>query len=113
VHAIRRAAVFAEWLLIVLFAFILLAILVDLPMAWNAQPCSVPPVSHDCYPWGTEGPAGEHWNYGSKQTYLASSIVSAVLICAAFSGAFFVSAGRRILVLLPLGILWGLAIFVF
>jgi hypothetical protein len=113
VHAIRRTAIVAEWLLIALFSVILLVILVDFPVAWNAQACSVQPVSDGCYPWGAEGPAADHWHYASKQAYIAFSIVSAVLICAAFTGAYSQSAGRRILVLLPVGVLWGLATYVF
>ena len=88
--AARRMLFFIEWALIVIFALGLLGILIDLPSAWQANPCSPNDPSH-CYPWGAEGPAADYWNYASKRHYLASSIFGASVASATLLGAFIVS----------------------
>jgi hypothetical protein len=54
--ALRRVVAIIEWLLTALFALALTMVLLDLPFAWKAEPCSLQPIS-GCYPWGGEGPA--------------------------------------------------------
>jgi hypothetical protein len=108
--AARQAVVAIEWLLVGLFALILMVHLLDLPSAWHAQPCSIDR-SSGCYPWGAEGPASEFWNYGSKRIYLASSIFDAILSCVVLVSAFVLPQGRRIFALLIGGALFYLSRF--
>ena len=98
--AFRRAVIVGEWILIGGFAFLLVFLLLDLPSAWFAQPCSIRPSVPNCYPWGSEGPAADAWNYSSKHTYLASVFYDLGAIAIGLSALIWLSAGRRILVLL-------------
>lgn len=103
-------------LLLATLPFLLFGILtaIDLMLAIGAEPCSVSTAS-GCYPWGAEGPAGEHWQYASKSTYLISGIASAVLPIAAATTAFLgtrndraLSISARILVVALLAATLGL-----
>ena len=103
--ALRRAVVVSEWLLIGGSAFFFAMLLLDLPVAWFAQPCSVQPNAANCYPWGSEGPSAEYWHYSSKRTYLASTFYDLAVVAIGLSALLWLTAGRRILVLLAVVIL--------
>jgi hypothetical protein len=100
--ALRRAVVICEWILISLFALVSVFLLLDLPSAWQAQPCSMRPITPDCYPWGmTEGPMeGPSWSYASKQNYLVSGIYLLGVSLLALILMPWLPPGRRILALL-------------
>jgi hypothetical protein len=102
VDIVWRVVIFAEWALIGLLVLYLAMSLLDLAEAWNAQSCAVRPTTNNCYPWGknTQGPVAGAWNYESKEKYLASSIYTDIVITLTLLGAFMVSKGRRIFVLL-------------
>ena len=99
--ALQRAVVIAEWILISLFALVSVMMLVDLPSAWNAQPCSAG-ITPNCYPWGwTEGPlAGASWNYSSKQNYLVAGFYLLGVTALALTSMPWLPPGRRIFALL-------------
>jgi hypothetical protein len=99
--ALRRAIIICEWILISLFAFVLVMMPLELSSAWNAQPCSIE-VTRDCYPWGmTEGPMeGSSWNYASKKNYLVSSFYLLGVALLALIPMPWLAPGRRILALL-------------
>jgi hypothetical protein len=92
--------IFVEWMLIGLFVLLLAAIFLDLAGAWDAQPCSAR-LGGNCYPWGKgmEGPIAGAWNYESKRNYLASGIYLEIVLSLTLLGAFMVSKGRRIFIL--------------
>jgi hypothetical protein len=99
--ALGRAVVICEWIVIGLLALVLATLLLDLPWAWNAQPCSVRPISPDCYPWGAEGPAAGHWRYASKRNYLTSDFYCFGIAALALTSMPWLRPGRRIVALLP------------
>lgn len=96
----RRAVLIVEWVLIVSLAIYLAIILIDLPVAWNAEACW-PHATNGCYPWGGEGPAADAgWDYSSKARYVASGLFSGVVLASALFGAFLIPKGYRIVALL-------------
>jgi hypothetical protein len=96
----RRLLGFVEWALILFFSIVFLMLVIDLPGAWNAEPCW-PHASQDCYPWGSEGPvAGGGWSYASKRNYLASGIFVALLTSVTLLVTFLVSRAKRVVVLM-------------
>jgi hypothetical protein len=98
-RALRLAVVVIEGLLIALLVLFLTMTLLDLPYAWNAEPCSIGR-SSGCYPWGAEGPKAGNWVYASKRNYLVASVFDAVVACAALVGALLLPQGRRVWALL-------------
>lgn len=103
--ALHRAVIVIERPLISLFALLFATLVFDLPSAWFAQPCSVRPITPNCYPWGAEGPVAGVWSYSSKQNYLASGFYGLGIAAIGLSSLLWLSAGRRILVLLAATIL--------
>jgi hypothetical protein len=99
--ALRRVVVICEWILVGLFALVSVMMLMDLPSAWNAKPCSVE-MTRNCYPWGwTEGPlAGASWHYASKQNYLVSGSYLLGVTLLALISMPWLPPGRRIFALL-------------
>jgi hypothetical protein len=99
--ALRRAIVTCEWILISLLALFSVMLLLDLPSAWNAQPCSAR-ITPNCYPWGwTEGPLpGDSWHYASKQNYLVSGSYLLAIALLALISMHWLASGRRIFALL-------------
>jgi hypothetical protein len=96
----RRLLELVEWALILFFSIALLMLLIDLPGAWDAEPCW-PHASQGCYPWGmTEGPMeGGSWGYTSKENYLVSTFVGCAFISVLLLLCFVVPRKFRIAVL--------------
>jgi hypothetical protein len=55
----------------------------------GAKACSQPQAGLGCYPWGTEGPAGDFWNYANKNVYLTSLLVDLGILAVAIVAPFF------------------------
>jgi hypothetical protein len=96
----RRIIVSVEWVLIAYFLIHLVFMLFDLPSALQAQPCGSTSAEQSCYPWGSDGPSGEYWNYRSKLIYLTSEIFEIVVVALGLIGTWLLPPGRRVLALM-------------
>ena len=98
---LRRVVVACEWAILSLLFLLVVMSILELSLAWNVQPCSVKPITPNCYPWGwTEGPIPQSWSYASKRNYLISSLYMLVFAAGGLSSILWLPPGRRISALL-------------
>lgn len=99
-QTLTRIGTIAQYPLIAWLVLMLIVAGFDLPSAWNAQSCGTPGAGPNCYPWTTEGPSGDFWNYASKRLYLASGMFDALVAAAALATWPLFAKDRRFIVIL-------------